>query len=85
MTPTQVQIEFIASEYASAFATGEWFARLRRDAFKEGANWALNHQHNSIKAAIVAAVKHGIENCEDKGDKWNDAAAERYYHENYGS
>jgi len=34
---------------------------------------------------IIAAVKHGIENCEDKGDKWNDAAAERYYNENYGS
>jgi len=48
-------------------------------------NLMMNYHKSELKAAIIAAVKHGIENCEDKGDKWNDAAAERYYNENYGS
>lgn len=85
MIPTQEQILKAAEDWSAAFKTGRWFQILRRDAFEMGANYSKLYAQKVFKAAIIAAVKHGIENCEDLGDKWNDAAAERYYNENYGS
>lgn len=40
--PTEEEIERARDEWAESFKTGEWFERLRKEAFQEGAKFVLS-------------------------------------------
>lgn len=58
MNITKADIETSAELWAESFKTGEWFERLRKEAFIEGANYVLGRFKQSEQPEAITEGSH---------------------------